>query len=54
MPLMKYGSQSEALVVAEIYGDQNQAQGGATEREREFSYFLCSDGCETCLLFDRT
>jgi len=35
IPLMKYGSQSEALVVAEIYGDQNQAQGGATERDRE-------------------
>lgn len=36
--------------------DQIQAQGVATqrEREREFSYFLCSDGCETCLLFDRT
>jgi len=36
MPLMKYGSQSEALVVAEIYRAENKSRHrGEPHRERE-------------------
>jgi hypothetical protein len=36
MPLMKYDSQSEALVVAEIYGDEIKSRHrGEPQRERE-------------------
>jgi hypothetical protein len=36
MPLMKYGNQSEALVVAEIYGDEIKSRHrGEPHRERE-------------------
>jgi hypothetical protein len=36
MPLMKYGNQSEALVVAEIHGDEIKSRHrGEPQRERE-------------------
>ncbi len=36
MPLMKYGNQSEALVVAEIYGDEIKSRHrGEPHRQRE-------------------